>query len=706
VARRVRTSTVTVSRWELGVQAPLPHYREQLCLLYGLSARELGLLPEAAPADDRAFPHVPPEQERARRDLLGQVERYWIGADLEQALGSLPSLALALAERPDAVDDPRSVSVPRREARRLPRDTGIADVYRRLGEQMLILGDPGAGKTTLLLQLARELLGDARRRAADPMPVVFHLASWTPERRPFARWLADELHHRYGVARWLARQWVEDEQVLPLLDGLDEVADRQRAACVDAINDFHRDHGQLPMVVCCRREWYEALGRKLALRGAVAIEPLSRNEVRRYLREGGDELAGVRALLDDDDQLQELLTTPLFLKIAAITYRDRPAAARVGGTLAERRRRVLGDYVDAMLARASPSSRVPGERTLAWLSWLARTMRAHDQSVFYIDWMQPSWLPNRAHRWLVTRGVAAGIGLLSGSIVGLNWGADWGYSLGPAMFALIGLATGLLVGVFLGLVANESRIVPAERLRWSWSALGRGMRRWLGIGLGVGAAGGLLFGLVLGVALQVRPDALSGPRSAGAPPPHPTAVTLPQSLATGVASGVVDGLGLGLLIALSFGLVTGLDPRFDVTRLVPGKSVEASGRNAFLGAMFGACSFGLGFALLFGLGTSVTGPLVHESARTLGLQAVYWPVASVNDIVVAMLVGGVVAGLRRGGAAYLRHRALLALLVRSGCAPRDYVAFLERAARLVLLERRGAGYEFMHRMLLEYFADL
>ena len=73
VARHVRTSTLTVSRWELGVQAPLPHYREQLCLLYGLSATELGLLPEAAPLDERGAPPDQvdaPEHDRARSDLL------------------------------------------------------------------------------------------------------------------------------------------------------------------------------------------------------------------------------------------------------------------------------------------------------------------------------------------------------------------------------------------------------------------------------------------------------------------------------------------------------------------------------------------------------------------------------------------------------------------------------------------------------------
>jgi transcriptional regulator with XRE-family HTH domain len=731
VARRLGTSTLTVSRWELGVQTPVPHHRERLCRLYGVSAHQLGLAPEAVapngapPASDAARPldagpprrdalagdrddaGLDPVEARARRDLLTQVQRYWIGAQLDAATEPLPSLTLTLVERPVAVDDPRSVADrPHRGDRRLPADAGIVDVYRRLGEQLLILGDPGAGKTSLLLQLGKELLSDDCRAASDPMPVVFHLASWASERRPLARWLVDELHRRYGVARRLAERWIEGEQVLPLLDGLDEVADRHRVACVAAVNQFHRDHGQLPIVVCCRTAWYESLGTRLALRGAIAILPLSETEVHRYLNEAGGELAGVQALLGDDWQLRELLTTPLFLSIAAVAYRDRAAAA-IGpdGTLAERRRHLLGDYVDTMLRRSPAPAPFPREQTLTWLGWLARTMRGHDQSVFYLDFVQPSWLAGDAHPWLVTRGVTVAVGLASGLMVGLNWGLDWGVSLGPTMFALITLTIGLLVAVCHGIISHESRIVPAVQLRWSWAALRRGFVKWLVIGLAIGVFCGLAFGLVLVLALEVRPDVLSGPRSAGAAPTTGSSTFL-RTFATGALSGLVNGTALGVTIGLAFGLLTGLDTRVGVTGLAPGQSVDASRRNAIVGGVVGGAVFGLGYALAYGRGTSLTGPLAHQVAHGLGLSGVYWPVAAPNDLVVAVLLGAMVAGLQRGGGAYLRHRALMTLLVRSGCAPRDYIAFLEYASRLVLLRRRGGGYEFLHRMLLEHFAEL
>jgi hypothetical protein len=333
-------------------------------------------------------------------------------------------------------------------------------------------------------------------------------------------------------------------------------------------------------------------------------------------------------------------------------------------------------------------------------------MRSQEQSVFYLDWIQPGWLPRDAHPWLVTRGVTVGVGAATGLLVGANWGFDWGVSLGLVMFALIGLTIGCIVAVAHGLVAHESRIVPAERLRWSWPAVRRGLPRWLAMGLAAGLLGGIVFGLDLGFAISANHEVLSGPRSAGAAPPPAGSVTLLGSLAAGVVSGLVNGALLGLLIGVTFGVLTGLDPWYGVNPMAPGESVEASRRNALVGGAVGAAVFGLGYEVEYVQGTAFAAPFVHHAAHAVGLLGVYWPVAWPNDVVVAALVGALIAGVQRGGGAYLRHRALLWILVRRGLAPRDYVAFLGYASRLALLRRRGGGYEFIHRTLLEYFADL
>jgi predicted NACHT family NTPase len=137
----------------------------------------------------------------------------------------------------------------------------------------------------------------------------------------------DELHNGYGVPRRLGRTWIESEQVIPLLDGLDEVAPEHRDACIAAINQFHQAHGLLPLAVCCRLAEYEARRAKLQLRGALMIQPLTQADIEFYLQQAGEPLAGVREVLREDRQLSELLTTPLFLSIVALAYKGRPASA-------------------------------------------------------------------------------------------------------------------------------------------------------------------------------------------------------------------------------------------------------------------------------------------------------------------------------------------------------------------------------------------
>ncbi len=51
VAEELNVSTRTIVRWEQGL-LPYPHYRDQLCALYGKTAQELGLAPENDDDDD------------------------------------------------------------------------------------------------------------------------------------------------------------------------------------------------------------------------------------------------------------------------------------------------------------------------------------------------------------------------------------------------------------------------------------------------------------------------------------------------------------------------------------------------------------------------------------------------------------------------------------------------------------------------------
>jgi tetratricopeptide (TPR) repeat protein/transcriptional regulator with XRE-family HTH domain len=68
VARALGVSNLTISRWEVGVQQPVPYFREKLCALFERSARELGLLP------DTPTTPVPRELPRPPADFTGRTD--------------------------------------------------------------------------------------------------------------------------------------------------------------------------------------------------------------------------------------------------------------------------------------------------------------------------------------------------------------------------------------------------------------------------------------------------------------------------------------------------------------------------------------------------------------------------------------------------------------------------------------------------------
>src|ERR1700751_237185 len=67
---------------------------------------------------------------------------------------------------------------------------------------------------------------------------------------------------------------------------------------------------------------------------------------------------------------------------------------------------------------------------------------------------------------------------------------------------------------------------------------------------------------------------------------------------------------------------------------------------------------------------------------------------------------GLIVGLNRGGSAVIKHYALRLVLWRKGYTPFRFIKFLDHCAKLIFLKKVGGGYIFIHRMLLEYFAEL
>ena len=633
------------------------------------------------------------QADRNRIAMLEKIRTIWITGFLQKSLFQETRILLGLSERTDAVVRPMDLLVQRPDKTENPLSPGteVVDVFDAMTQALLILGSPGSGKTTLLLEVARDLLDRATEHVTYPIPVVFSLSTWAESRRPIAEWLVDELNLQYDVPRKIGQAWVDTDQIAPLLDGLDEVKPEHRTACADAINAFRRDHGLLPLVVSSRTADYQALAVKLRLQGAVVVQPLTHSQVDSYLTKIGPAGVAVREAIRHDPTQWEMLDSPLMLNIVTVAYAGQPESQpRLSGTLEERRDHLFGAYVDQMFRRRGVDRRYTPQQIIHWLTWLAWQMARHSQTVFYIERLQPDWLPGEKRR---------AVRLVFGLVFGLVGLYVW-LAVVSSVFELVfgpisGLVYGLVSGLVLGLVNDPSKeIKSVETVHWSWRIVSG-----LVFGLVLGLLSGLFFGLV-GLGAGLFFGLVFGPVN------DPSGeIKLVEAVhwswrkvlkSEVLVFGLVFGLVVWLLGWLLFGLFIGtfilrglLQKGLSVgeieTRDIPNQGIHRSAWNALV--------FGLVFGLVGGLLVGPVfgpddGPLVSRLIGGLG----------------AGLVGGLGAGLGAGGQACLGHLALRLLLVRSDSIPWNYVKFLDYAAERILLRKVGGGYIFIHRMLLEYFA--
>lgn len=337
------------------------------------------------------------QEYRFREVLLNKVKQYWIKGVLEKSLFTQGLIDIGLKERLDAVKRPSKIvqEIPHQSGQILPEGKSVSNVFNQMGKgrTLLILGEPGAGKTITLLKLAKELIARTENDLSQPIPVVLNLSSWGNKQQTIANWLIEELNSTYQISKALGKVWVENQQLLLLLDGLDEVKIERRETCIRAINEFMQEHGLIEIVVTSRIRDYEALSTRLQLQGAICIQPLTFQQVNQYLDRSGEQLEAVKKLLQQDIALQELAKSPLILSIMALAYKgkkleDLPSK----GSKEEHRKHLFDTYIERMFQRRKSKSRYSKKQAIRWLSWVGQQMFNKSQTVFFIERIQPTWL--------------------------------------------------------------------------------------------------------------------------------------------------------------------------------------------------------------------------------------------------------------------------------------------------------------------------
>ena len=683
--------------------------------------------------------------------LLRRVRQFWTEEVLERSLDGAAFAALRTVARPDMVENAwgQVIELPDNSTKALSA-VDIESIFEARERLMLILGAPGGGKTTALITLARELVRRAEIDANEPVPVICNLSTWTDDGRPFREWLETELQEKYYVPRREACSFLRARRLLPLLDGLDEVRSEHRAACVSAINYFAEDVGVPGLVITSRLSEYAELPVRLRLRTAVALQPLTAQQVESHLTKMGERLSALQGLYRVDPVIRDLAQSPLMLNVMTLAYMGLPperVTSDQTGTIAERRRRLWATYVERMLERKGESGRVyTAEQTRSWLGWLADGMNRHSQATFLLEGLQPSWLPSlpQVRRYaIVSRAVSAGaIGLAIGICLLLQATlTDFKEGRGfREVTSSMGAAAGVwLVATVMGLLtgARDARrfVRPGVPTTVSLGArphptLQRILTRYAAVVIVLGAVITLnanekepwevvaSLGVLLAAALWWYFRARSRPAnrdiemadslrwswvSAKDGALRAVTWTLPLTvfgfcfnMATDTRRAFIGLAADPIMWAVAGALFRGLVPGSVSTEGRPNQGVRLTTRTALLRATLVMMSVGGVFAVLMGLAQAYYPDPADDLSWidglvfTIGIGAMGW----------------LLLMLRYGGLDVLKHYTLRALLVRDGYMPRNAPDFLDNASKLVLLRRVGAGYAPVHRELQNHLAEL
>jgi serine/threonine protein kinase len=650
---------------------------------------------------------------RIRLGMLRNVRKFWIEGVLETSLQNIELLDLGISS------DHQSVNHPWKQLLNISQDNvterlssrQIMNYFENLNGKILVMGDPGAGKTTLLLNITEELLIRAELDPVYPIPVVLNLASWSQNQTQLEDWLETELHLKYQVPNRIAHDWVQSDHLTLMLDGLDEVDKAYRNTCIQAINAYREQHGFVDIVLCCRTNEYQELIDKAMLNGAIRINPLTDEQVRNYLNTLGDVGERTQRLIDLDPTFHELSRSPLTLRILVQTYRNVPTGyIEKGNNPIEQRRQLFELYCQEMINRRVNDLPYTSDEIRHHLGWLAKQMQTHNLSIFQIEDIQPSWLADtdqttytqlligthvvsQAGFWGLPRLLQAdeiiGMSNLAKTIIWMISGGAWGLALGSGTWIrhIIPLLCGVVFAMGITLDSSPVRGVEALKTLPTSLVIYSGL---LYVAHSLMNRNGFTHHHIRTVELlsfsrhQIRPLAaiiggLAGIATAfinstvySGPPATQT------ELLTGMILGALGG-GLGAIFT------SGLRSSPATTAIRPNHGIRQSLRNAI--------QVGLIIAFIFFITIFVATA----------------PVSTVNFGITQGLISAFSFGFNGfiifGGYSVIQHIIVRGLLARRGHIQPNLAQFLDTASSLLLLRKVGSGYIFIHRYLLEYFAE-
>ena len=411
-------------------------------------------------------------------------------------------------------------------------DAHVEELFRGAYGRLLITGKPGAGKTVLLLRLELALLASE----SDLLPLILNLSTWKKDYVTLDPWLREILPAELGATKKYAADLLQQNRLILLLDGLDEVEESEQAACLEAIGRYRADtNGQY--VISSRTEDYKAIMKDAPVNLQIEVGDLTLEQMEAELMRMGHQQAGAMPLLNalkKHPALRQAAQVPFYFNTLHMLFAGGKTLSDLGlkgSTAQEIQDELTPQFVKYTLTLPADKP-YSSQQAAHWLSFLAHNMTQRNQVVFELADLQYDWSPVRLSR--VQSGLANIIGGLIGGLAGILVGGlvgslagslvvvlvvglsrvfnvllvgalNFGLPEGLVVGLVVGLAVGLAVGLVVSLVyVSFEKLYPSirtqEAIRWSWEIYFYRVIKYtlagLVVGLVVGLVGGLVGGLV------------------------------------------------------------------------------------------------------------------------------------------------------------------------------------------------------------------
>jgi hypothetical protein len=555
--------------------------------------------------------------------------------------------------------------------------------------RLLVLGEGGAGKTLLLLELIRQ--ANVSKLPNIPILIRLNVANWR-DGESFKTFLVKQISSVHGIAESVAYAIYDRRQLVPLLDGLDELdsegSDPVRGyKIIERLNSVSEASYPIdwPLVITCRTKYFENLETMqrqrhssiVGLQGTAAyvLTSLSKEQILSYLSANLVPDAQRRwipvteALSNNDSHILGVLGSPwrLMLAFRSFAHSGRPGELLLGGgNVEEIERRLMPQFFAAVFERQSQRrSAVHGR-----FAGIRFRTRAFDDK------------PDRVAHWLKQIAIHLGAGQKPGEAAGQIFIYKI-YQMAPKRWQTLIFVSALLTGscavlFFVALAAIEGAHPPLRIIAIAFTVIFMLVSFYNNVG-SEGSASGIPIGATLTDDLRTWTDVMD------------LIVSMLAALAVGAFTvGAGDSFILRILGGAICGLIGGISFGFIQAALRRSRGVgllEARSPLDPMRSRLGTSSImGLIFAILYFVTLILFGTAVR--------MAIIFAVCA--------LVTFILYGLPILSIPWLQYRSALTILFLQRRLPWRLRTFLQWNHEAGLTRATGLAYQFRHIRLQQW----